>query len=129
SVAVELKGVRPPGELWLAGQIITFNAMADHPGLRANPQAMQGVSQAVSGAAKDLQHRLIELDGQVRDMLAGWQGGAGGAYGQAWDLWHRGADEVHLGLAILAKAVGVVGVDFQTQESASTQQLRGVDRD
>jgi WXG100 family type VII secretion target len=108
--------------------MITFTAMADHPVLRANPEAMQGVSQALSGAAKDLQHRLIELDGQVRDMLAGWQGGAGGAYGQAWDLWHRGADEVQLGLAILAKAVGAVGVDFEAQESASVQTLGGVDR-
>ena len=113
-------GVRPA---------ISFIAMAEHEVLRVNPEAMHGVSQALSGAAKDLHTRLIELDGQVRDMLAGWQGGAGGAYGQAWDTWHRGAGEVQLGLAILAKAVGVVGVDFQAQESASVQRLRGVERD
>jgi WXG100 family type VII secretion target len=108
--------------------MVTVTAMAERDVLRVNPEAMQGVSQALSGAAKDLHTRLIELDGQVRDMLAGWQGGAGGAYGQAWDLWHRGAGEVQQGLAILAKAVGVVGVDFQAQESASTQALRGVYR-
>ena len=108
---------------------ISFTTMADPRVLRADPEAMHGVSQALSGAAKDLHSRLIELGSQVRDMLAGWQGGAGGAYGQAWDLWHRGAGEIHLGLSILAKAVGVVGVDFQTQESASTQQLCGIDRD
>ena len=112
-----------------AWQLTTFTAMAEREVLRANPEAMHGVSQALSGAAKDLHTRLIELDGQVRDMLAGWQGGAGGAYGQAWDTWHRGAGEVQLGLAILAKAVGVVGVDFQAQESASVQRLRGVERD
>ena len=61
-------------------------------------------------------------------MLAGWQGGAGGAYGQAWDLWHRGAGEVQLGLSTLAKAVGVVGGDFQSQESVSAQRLGGVYR-
>jgi WXG100 family type VII secretion target len=108
--------------------MITFTAMAEREVLRVNPEAMQGVSQALSGAAKDLHNRLIELDGEVRDMLAGWQGGAGGAYGQAWDLWHRGAGEVQLGLSILAKAVGAVGVDFQAQEAASTQTLRGVYR-
>jgi WXG100 family type VII secretion target len=88
--------------------------MAEHEMLRVNPEVMHGASQALSGAAKDLHTRLIELDGQVHDMLAGWQGGAGGAYGQAWDLWHRGAVEVQLGLSILAKAVGVASVDFQT---------------
>ena len=102
--------------------------MAEREVLRVNPEAMHGVSQALSGAAKDLHTRLIELDGEVRDMLAGWKGGAGGAYGQAWDLWHRGAAEVQQGLAILANAVGDVGVNFQSAESASTQNLRGVYR-
>lgn len=86
---------------------------------------MHGVSQALSGAAKDLQSRLIELDGQVRDMLAGWHGGAGGAYGRAWELWHRGADEVQLGLSILAKTPGIAGADFQSQDSTSAQTVRG----
>jgi WXG100 family type VII secretion target len=108
--------------------VITVTAMAEREVLRVNPEAMHGVSQALSGAAKDLHTRIIEVDGQVRDMLAGWQGGAGGAYGRAWDLWHNGAAEVQQGLAKLANAVGVVGVDFQNQESASTQDLKGVCR-
>lgn len=108
--------------------MVTVTAMAEREVLRVHPEAMQGASQALSGAAKDLHGRLIELDGQVQEMLAGWHGGAGGAYGQAWDLWHRGAAEVQQGLAMLANAVGVVGVDFQNQESASTQNLNGVYR-
>ena len=102
--------------------------MAEREVLRANPKVMQGVSQAISGAATDFRTRLNELDGQIREMLACWKGGAGGAYGEAWDLWHRGAGEVQQGLAILAEAVGVAGVDFQTQESASTQKVDGVYR-
>jgi WXG100 family type VII secretion target len=102
--------------------------MAERELLRVHPEVMHGVSQALSGAAKDLHTRLIELDGQLREMLAGWHGGAGGAYGDAWDLWHRGAGEVHHGLAILAKTVGVAGVDFQAQESASAQTVDGVYR-
>ena len=89
---------------------------------------MATASQALAGAAKDLHTRLIELDGEVRDMLAGWQGGAGGAYGKAWDLWHQGAGEVQLGLAILAKMVENAGVQFHAQDSASEQTVDGVYR-
>jgi WXG100 family type VII secretion target len=95
-------------------------------GLRVNPEVMHGVSQAISGAARDFHARLSELDGQIRETLANWQGGAGGAFGDAWDLWHRGASEVQQGLAILAEAVSVAGVDFQTQESVATQTVDGI---
>jgi WXG100 family type VII secretion target len=106
--------------------MITFAAMADPRNMRADPQAMQGISQALSGAATDLGSRLNALDGELRDMLAGWHGGAGAAYGRAWEQWHRGATEVQRGLAILAKAVGDVGVAYQNQESASAHKLRSI---
>jgi WXG100 family type VII secretion target len=102
--------------------------MAEGEMVRVAPEVMHGVSQAITGAATDFRTRLNELDGQIRELLANWQGGAGGAYGEAWDLWHRGAGEVQQGLAILAEAVGVAGVDFQTQESAATQEVDGVYR-
>ena len=96
--------------------------------LRVNPEVMNGVSQAISGAAKDFHTRLNELDSQIREMLANWQRGAGGAYGQAWDQWHRGAGEVQQGLAMLAEAVAVAGSGFQDQDSASAQDVDGVYR-
>jgi WXG100 family type VII secretion target len=65
--------------------------MAEHETVRVQPEAMRVASQALSSAAKDLHTRLVELDGQVRDLLTGWRGGSGGAYGEAWDSWHRGA--------------------------------------
>jgi WXG100 family type VII secretion target len=102
--------------------------MAEREMVRVQPEAMHVASQALSSAAKDLHTRLIELDGQVRDLLAGWSGGAGGAYGEAWDSWHRGAGEVQQGLSVLARAVGVVGVEFDNQEQASTQTVDGVYR-
>ena len=107
-------------------EAVSFTAMAERGVLRVQPEVMHGASQALSGAAKDLHTRLVELDSQVREMLVCWQGGSGGAYGEAWDLWHRGAGEVQLGLAILAKVVGIPGVDFQAQEYASTQELDSV---
>src|SRR4051812_48252808 len=102
--------------------------MAEREMVRVQPEAMHVASQALSSAAKDLHTRLIELDGQVRDLLAGWRGGSGGAYGEAWDSWHRGAGQVQQGLSILARAVGVVGVEFDNQEQASTQTVDGVYR-
>jgi WXG100 family type VII secretion target len=101
--------------------------MADREVLRVDPEVMQGFSQALTGAAKDWRSRLIELDGQVRDMLCSWRGGAGGAYGSEWDLWHRGAGEVQLGLSILAKAVGIAGMEFQNNDSASSHALSRLD--
>ncbi len=102
--------------------------MAEHELVHVQPDAMHVASQALSSAAKDLRTRLIELDGYVRDLLAGWHGGAGSAYGEAWDSWHRGAGEVQQGLSILARAVGVVGVEFDNQEEASAQTVNGVYR-
>lgn len=96
--------------------------------LRVQPEAMHIASQALSGAAKDLHAKLVELDGQVNELLAGWQGGSGDAYGRAWDLWHRGTGEVQLGLSLLAKAVSVAGADFQAQDSTAAQTADGIYR-
>jgi WXG100 family type VII secretion target len=103
--------------------------MAEHPVLQVQPEAMHVASQALSGAAKDLHTQLVKLDSQVRELLDGWRGDAGGAYAAVWDSWHRGAGEVQFGLSILAKAIGVTGVEFQTQEDSSAQALDGVVRD
>lgn len=100
---------------------VSLIAMAERGVLRVQPEVMHDASQALSAAAKDLHTRLVELDGQVRELLAGWRGGSGDAYGQAWDLWHRGIGEVQLGLSILARAVGVAGVDFQAHDRTATQ--------
>jgi WXG100 family type VII secretion target len=108
--------------------LVSLIAMAERGVLRVQPEVMHGASQALSGAAKDLHTKLIELDGQVRELLNGWHGGSSDAYGQAWDLWHRGTGEVQQGLSILAKVVGVAGVDFQSQESTAAQTVDGIYR-
>ena len=102
--------------------------MAEGETVRVEPEAMHIASQALSGAAKDLRTKLVELDGQVRELLAAWRGGSGDAYGRAWDLWHRGTGEIQLGLSILAKAVGVAGVDFQAQDCTAGQTVDGIYR-
>jgi WXG100 family type VII secretion target len=94
--------------------------------LRVDPQVMQGFAAALGAGAEDLRHRLAELDGQVGEMLGGWRGASGGAYASAWELWHRGAGEVQLGLSILARSVAKAGVGYQQNEAGSAQALRGV---
>jgi WXG100 family type VII secretion target len=115
------------GELWGLWLLARFAAMADHGGLRVDPEVMQGFSQSLGGAAEGLRNQLADLDAQVGRLLGGWRGGAGDAYGSAWQLWHRGAGEVQLGLSLLAKAVGMAGLDYQNNESASAAKLRSVD--
>jgi WXG100 family type VII secretion target len=102
--------------------------MAERETLRVQPEAMHAASQALSGAARDLRAKLLELDDQVSELLAGWRGESGDAYGQAWDLWHRGTGEIQLGLSMLAKAVGVAGADFQAQDCTAGQTVEGIYR-
>jgi WXG100 family type VII secretion target len=101
--------------------------MTGHGGLRVDPVVMAGFSQSLGGAAEGLDGQLADLDAQVGRLLAGWRGGTGDAYGSAWELWHRSAGEVQLGLSSLAKAVGMAGLDYQSNESASAAKLRSVD--
>lgn len=94
--------------------------------LRVDPLVMHGFAQALHGGAADLRNRLDELDDQVGEMLGGWRGASGGAYGSEWELWHRGAAEVQVGLSILASLIAQAGAGYQEDEAASAQALREV---
>jgi len=94
--------------------------------LRVDPLAMQGFAQALRGGAEDLRNRLADLDNQVGEMLGGWRGASGSAYASAWELWHRGAGEVQVGLSMLARLVAQAGGTYHENESVSARALRGV---
>ena len=102
--------------------------MAATENLRVDPVVLQGFAQALRGGAQDLRNRLAELDGEVSEMLAGWRGKSGGAYTTAWELWHRGAGEVQVGLSILEKLITHAGRVYQENEAASTHALGEVGR-
>jgi WXG100 family type VII secretion target len=91
--------------------------------LRVDPTVLQGFAQALRGGAEDLRNRLAELDGQVGEMLEGWRGRSGGAYTRAWELWHRGAAEVQVGLSILERSIAQAGLIYQQNEAASGEVL------
>ena len=94
--------------------------------LRVDPAVLSATCQSLSGAADHLLARLRSLDGTVTGMVSRWQGLSGGAYGDAWQQWHGGADEVERALSIMAKLLGETAKAFQSNEEAAAQALRGV---
>jgi WXG100 family type VII secretion target len=94
--------------------------------LRVDALAMRGFAEALCSSAEDLGSRLTALDDQVGDMLGGWRGSSGSAYSAAWELWHRGAGEVEVGLSMLARLVARAGGAYQDNEAVSAQAMREV---
>lgn len=94
--------------------------------MRVDPLELRGFAEALSVRAGDLRNRFAELDGQVGELLGGWRGSSGSAYASAWELWHRGAGEVEVGLSMLARLVDRAGGLYQENEAASARALRGV---
>ena len=99
--------------------------MADET-LRVDPVVMQGAAVSLSGAAEQLSAQLSQLDEEVGQLLGGWQGAAGTGYGSAWELWHKGAREVELGLSMLAHLVGRADAAYRGNEVGSAQAERAV---
>ncbi|OBH91790.1 WXG100 family type VII secretion target [Mycobacterium sp. E2733] len=99
--------------------------MADET-LRVDPVAMQSHAVSVGGAAERLSAELTQIGNQVGQMLGGWRGASGTAYASAWELWHRGAREVQLGLSMLAHLVGEAGEGYEANEAGSAQAERAV---
>ena len=96
--------------------------------LRVDPTVMQEFAVSIAGAAEHLMSQLAELDDQVGQMLGGWRGASGTAYGSAWELWHRGAREVQAGLSILAHLVGQASSVYSQNEATAAQEMREVYR-
>lgn len=96
--------------------------------LHVDAMVMREFAASVGGAAEHLMAQLEQLDDQVGQMLGGWRGASGTAYGSAWELWHKGATEVHAGLAMLAHLVGQAGGAYEQNEARAAQEMRGVYR-
>jgi ESAT-6 family protein len=96
--------------------------------LRVDPLAMRDFAVSLNGAAEHLMGRLAELNDQVGQMLGGWRGTSGAAYGSAWELWHQGAREVHTGLSILAHLVARAEGLYGGDEAAAAETMREVYR-
>lgn len=87
---------------------------------------LRATCQSLSGAAEHLQARLRSLDSTLTGMTGQWQGSSGGAYGDAWTQWHRGADDVEKALAIMAKLLDATARGFESNDARGAQTLRSV---
>jgi WXG100 family type VII secretion target len=96
--------------------------------LRASPDELLRVSEMLSRGTENVSESLKALDAQVSNTLGGWRGASGAAYEDIWRQWHSGADEVHLGLSLLAELLGQAAHDYASQEQASAAAVRSVPR-
>jgi WXG100 family type VII secretion target len=99
---------------------------SDEGELSVEPAMLAAGCDAMSAAAGQLLNGLKSLDGSVSEMLAGWQGASGGAYGDAWKQWQRGADDVENALALMAALLGKAGDAFAAQDHAAAAATGGV---
>lgn len=99
--------------------------MADNT-LRIDALAMQEIAASLVGAAEHLQAQLADLDDEVGQVLGGWRGASGSAYGLAWELWHRGAGEVRAGLSVLGRLLNEAASGYQSNEACSARAQQAV---
>jgi WXG100 family type VII secretion target len=94
--------------------------------LNVAPAVLAGACESLSNAAQHLLTELKALDSTVSGMLTGWQGSSGGAYGQAWQQWLTGADEVETALSTMARLLGEAGTAYAHGEQRSASDLGGL---
>lgn len=106
--------------------LVTDTTLGTDATLRVDPVVLQGAAASLGGAAEHLAGQLAELDDKVGQMLGGWRGASGTAYGSAFQLWHHGAREVQLGLSMLAQLMAQAGAVYPDNEAVAAQALRAV---
>ena len=67
--------------------------------LQVTEAALQAVAQEVRAVVDETKSGLSTLDGQLHGLLgSGWTGQAGSAFGDEWQRWHEGAENMLRGL-------------------------------
>jgi WXG100 family type VII secretion target len=67
--------------------------------LQVTEAALQTVAQEVRAVVDETRSGLTTLDGQLHGVLgSGWTGQAGTAFGDVWQRWHDGAENMLRGL-------------------------------
>jgi WXG100 family type VII secretion target len=94
--------------------------------LNIDPAVLSATCESLSAAADHLLSELKSLDGAVTEMVGRWTGSSGGAYGEAWQQWHRGAAELEGGLAVMAQLLGRAADAYADHERGAAADLRGI---
>lgn len=67
--------------------------------LQVTEAALQAVAQEVRAVVDETRSGLTTLDGQLHGLVeSGWTGQAGSAFGDVWQRWHDGAENMLRGL-------------------------------
>jgi WXG100 family type VII secretion target len=67
--------------------------------LQVTEAALQAVAHEVRSVVDETRSGLATLDGQLQGLLgSGWTGQAGSAFGEVWQRWHEGAENMLHGL-------------------------------
>ena len=62
---------------------------------------------------------LSSLDAQLSSLLgSGWKGQAGSAFGDVWQWWHEGAEQLEQGLATIAGLLEEAAHGYHQTDSA-----------
>jgi WXG100 family type VII secretion target len=87
--------------------------------------ALQAVAQEVRAVVDETRSGLTTLDGQLHGLLgSGWTGQAGSAFGDVWQRWHDGAENMLRGLDTMA---GLLDEAAQGYHSTDTGGASAVD--
>ncbi len=71
--------------------------------LRVTPEQLVSVAGDLRTVVEGTRTGLSTLDNQLSGLLGtGWTGQAGSAFGDVWQKWHHGADELVKGLDTMA---------------------------
>jgi WXG100 family type VII secretion target len=85
--------------------------------LQVTETALQAVAQEVRAVVDETRSGLTTLDGQLHGLLgSGWTGQAGSAFGDVWQRWHGGAENMLRGLDTMAGALEEAAQRYQSTD-------------
>ena len=85
-----------------------------------DPALMAKGQRLVQDAAKEVKGYLASLDGDVQELLPGWQSGGSRAFAQAHQSWTEKARTIATALDDLGGKLGVVGTTTHSGDTAVT---------
>jgi WXG100 family type VII secretion target len=93
--------------------------------LRVTEAALQAVAQEVRAVVDETRSGLTTLDGELHGFLgSGWTGQAGSAFGEVWQRWHDGAENM---LRSLDTMTGLLEEAVQQYHTTDTGGAAAVD--
>jgi WXG100 family type VII secretion target len=86
--------------------------------LQVTEAALQAVAQEVRAVADTTRSDLTTLDGQLHGLLgSGWTGQAGSAFGDVWQRWHDGTENLLRGLDAMTVALEEAAQGYRSTDA------------